>query len=87
MSDVRSWFVRLTALLIAVFVVPACAVDAGDDEEEETDPIAEDAQALVKGKVIVSPTDIRRPPSMPRSSASPSTQVPNMRSIMIQIVE
>lgn len=56
MLDVRHWFVRLTALMIAVLVVPACAVDAGD-EEEETDPIAEDAQALVKGKVIVGIAD------------------------------
>jgi hypothetical protein len=51
----RQWLARLTTLVIAVLVVPACAVDGG--EEEETDPTAEDAQALVSGKVIVGIAD------------------------------
>ncbi len=39
----------------------------------------------VKGKTIVSLICILRPPSIPSFSASPSTQVPNIRSKMIQV--
>lgn len=56
MIALRNWFVSLTVLVIAVFVVPACALD-GEEEDDETDPIAEDSQALKSGKVIVGIAD------------------------------
>jgi hypothetical protein len=56
MTDVGAWVLRVTALLIAILVVPACAFDTGDDDEE-TEPTAEDAEALKTGKVIVGIAD------------------------------
>src|SRR5882757_770333 len=42
-------------------------------------------QPSVRGKVICSRIDMRRPPSIPSSSASPSTQVPKMRSMKMKL--